>query len=113
LHSVRFVGWIGVSPPLVSYAERPPGQGGRSGERGASHDMAKGRQGPCLATGREKSAQVSGPLPSEAPILAHMKTAIDDLPGVSVSRMRALGNITVGTKTTTVKFGDVEFVVAL
>ena len=42
-----------------------------------------------------------------------MKTAIDDLPAVSVSRLRALGDITAETKTTTVKFDDVEFVVAL
>jgi hypothetical protein len=42
-----------------------------------------------------------------------MKTAFDDLPAVSVSRMRALGDITAETKTTTVKFDDVEFVVAL
>jgi hypothetical protein len=42
-----------------------------------------------------------------------MKTAIDDLSAVSVSRLRALGDITAETKTTTVKFDDVEFVVAL
>ena len=42
-----------------------------------------------------------------------MKTAIDDLPSVSVSQPRALGDITAETKTTTVKFDDVEFVVAL
>jgi hypothetical protein len=42
-----------------------------------------------------------------------MKTAIDDLPAVSVSRLRALGDITAEAKTTTVKFDDVEFVVAL
>jgi hypothetical protein len=42
-----------------------------------------------------------------------MKTAIDDLPAVSVSRLRALGDITAETKTTTVKFDSVEFVVAL
>jgi hypothetical protein len=42
-----------------------------------------------------------------------MKTAIDDLPAVSVSRLRALGDITAEMKTTTVKFDNVEFVVAL
>ena len=42
-----------------------------------------------------------------------MKTAIDDLPAVSVSRLRALGDLTADTKTTTVNFSDVEFVVAL
>jgi hypothetical protein len=42
-----------------------------------------------------------------------MKTAIDDLPAVSVSRMRAMGDIRAETKTTIVRFGDIEFVVAL
>jgi hypothetical protein len=42
-----------------------------------------------------------------------MKTAYDELPGVSVSRMRASGAIGPDTKTTTVAFGDVEFVVSL
>jgi hypothetical protein len=42
-----------------------------------------------------------------------MKTAIDDLPSVSVSRLRAWGEITAETKVTTVTFGDVEFMVAL
>jgi hypothetical protein len=42
-----------------------------------------------------------------------VKTAIDDLPAVSVSRLRALGDVTAETKTTIVRFGDVEFVVAL
>jgi hypothetical protein len=42
-----------------------------------------------------------------------MRQAIDDLPSVSVSRLRALGDITAETKTTTVKFDDVALVVAL
>jgi hypothetical protein len=42
-----------------------------------------------------------------------MKAVYDELPGVSVSRMRALGDITAETKTATVKFDDIEFVVAL
>ena len=42
-----------------------------------------------------------------------MKTAIDDLPSVSVSRLRALGEITAETKVTRVAFGDVIFNVAL
>jgi hypothetical protein len=42
-----------------------------------------------------------------------MKTAIDDLPSVSVSRLRAWGEITAETKVTTVAFGEVIFNVAL
>src|SRR5580704_12466422 len=42
-----------------------------------------------------------------------MKTAIDDLPAVSVSRMRALGEITAETKVTSVRFGEIIFNVAL
>jgi hypothetical protein len=42
-----------------------------------------------------------------------MKIAIDDFPSISVSRMRALGDITSVTKTTTVTFGEVGFNVAL
>jgi hypothetical protein len=42
-----------------------------------------------------------------------MKTAIDDLPAVSASRLRALGDIMAEMKTATVKFDDMEFVVAL
>ena len=42
-----------------------------------------------------------------------MKTAIDDLPAVSVSRLRALGDLTAEAKTATVRFDDMEFVVAL
>jgi hypothetical protein len=42
-----------------------------------------------------------------------MKTAIDDFPSISVSRMRALGEITADTKTTTVTLGEVGFNVAL
>jgi hypothetical protein len=42
-----------------------------------------------------------------------MKTAIDDFPSISVSRMRAFGEITAETKTTTVTFGEVGFNVAL
>jgi hypothetical protein len=42
-----------------------------------------------------------------------MKTAIDDFPSISVSRMRASGEITAETKTTTVTFGEVGFNVAL
>ena len=42
-----------------------------------------------------------------------MKTAIDDLPAVSASRLRAVGDITADAKTATLKFDDMEFVVAL
>jgi hypothetical protein len=42
-----------------------------------------------------------------------MKTAIDDLPAVSVSRLRALSEITAETKATTIAFGEVAFNVAL
>jgi hypothetical protein len=42
-----------------------------------------------------------------------MKAAYDELPGVSVSRMRASGAIGPDTRTTTIAFGDVEFVVGL
>jgi hypothetical protein len=42
-----------------------------------------------------------------------MKAAYDELPGVSVSRMRASGAIGPDTKTTTIAFGDVAFVVGL
>ena len=42
-----------------------------------------------------------------------MKTAIDDLPGVSVSRMRALGEITAATEVASVGFGEVSFNVAI
>ena len=62
---------------------------------------------------RGEVAQFSGPRPVEEPISAQMKTAIDDLPGVSVSRLRALGEITAETKVTNVAFGDVIFNVAL
>jgi hypothetical protein len=44
---------------------------------------------------------------------AAMKAAYDELPGVPVSRMRASGVIGPETKTTTIAFGDVEFVVGL
>jgi hypothetical protein len=42
-----------------------------------------------------------------------MKAAYDVLPGVSVSRMRASGAIGPDTQTTTIAFGEVEFVVGL
>jgi hypothetical protein len=42
-----------------------------------------------------------------------MTVAYDELPGVTVVRMRASGAIGPDTKTTTVAFGDVEFVVGL
>jgi hypothetical protein len=42
-----------------------------------------------------------------------MKAAYDELPGVSVSRMRASGAIGPDTKTTTVGFGEIRFVVEL
>jgi hypothetical protein len=42
-----------------------------------------------------------------------MKTAIDDLPSVSVSRLRALGEITAERKVTSVALGEVIFNVAL
>ena len=42
-----------------------------------------------------------------------MRQAIDDLPSVSVSRLRALGEITPKMKTTTVMFGDVGSAVEL
>jgi hypothetical protein len=42
-----------------------------------------------------------------------MKTAIDDLPFVSVSRLRASGEITAEMKATTVRFDAVAFNVAL
>ena len=42
-----------------------------------------------------------------------MKTAIDDLPSVSVSRLRAVAEITAETKVTSVAFGEVIFNVAL
>ena len=42
-----------------------------------------------------------------------MNTAFDELPGVSVTRLRAIGDVTPAMKTTIVKLGDVEFVVEL
>ena len=42
-----------------------------------------------------------------------MTVAYDELPGVSVSRMRALGEITAETKVTTVTFDEVSFNVGL
>ena len=42
-----------------------------------------------------------------------MKYAIDDLPAVSASRLRALGAITPDMTTTTVRFGEVDFSVGL
>ena len=42
-----------------------------------------------------------------------MRQAIDDLPSVSVSRMRASGEITAETKVTTIRFGEHEFNVEL
>jgi hypothetical protein len=42
-----------------------------------------------------------------------MRQAIDDLPSVSASRLRALGEITAETKTTIVRFDEHEFTVAL
>jgi hypothetical protein len=45
--------------------------------------------------------------------LSPMKAAYDELPSVSASRLRALGEITPTMETTTVRFGEVEFVVGL
>jgi hypothetical protein len=42
-----------------------------------------------------------------------MKAAFDELPGVSASRLRAIGAITAEMKTTTIAFGEVGFVVEL
>jgi hypothetical protein len=42
-----------------------------------------------------------------------MQAAYDELPSVSASRLRALGEITPTMETTTVRFGEVEFVVGL
>jgi hypothetical protein len=42
-----------------------------------------------------------------------MKAAYDELPGVSVSRLRALGVISADMKTATVAIGDAQFVVGL
>jgi hypothetical protein len=42
-----------------------------------------------------------------------MRQAIDDFPGVGVSRMRASGAIGPGDKTTTVSFDEVAFTVGL
>jgi hypothetical protein len=42
-----------------------------------------------------------------------MNAAYDDLPGVSVSRLRALGDITEAMKVATVKLGEYEFTVGL
>ena len=42
-----------------------------------------------------------------------MRQAIDDFPGVGVSRMRASGAIGPGDKTTTISFDDVAFTVGL
>jgi hypothetical protein len=46
-------------------------------------------------------------------IYAHMKAAFDELPGISVTRLRAIGDVMPAMKTTTVKLGDIEFVVEL
>jgi hypothetical protein len=46
-------------------------------------------------------------------IPACMKAAFDELPGVSVSKMRATGAITAEMETTTIAFGEVGFVVGL
>ena len=42
-----------------------------------------------------------------------MNAAYDELPGVSVSRLRALGDITEEMKVATVKLGEYEFTVGL
>ena len=42
-----------------------------------------------------------------------MKIAIDDLPSVSVSRTRALGEITAATKVASVAFGEASFNVVI
>jgi hypothetical protein len=42
-----------------------------------------------------------------------MRLAIDDLPGVSVSRLRASGEIAAETKVATIRFGELSFNVAL
>jgi hypothetical protein len=42
-----------------------------------------------------------------------MNAAYDELPGVSVSRLRALGDITEETNVATVKLGEYEFTVGL
>jgi hypothetical protein len=42
-----------------------------------------------------------------------MSAAYDELPGVSVSRLRALGDITEEIKVATVKLGESEFTVGL
>jgi hypothetical protein len=58
-------------------------------------------------------AQSFGLQPSKALFLKAMKAAYDELPGVSVSRMRASGEIRPEDKTATVAFGDVAFTVSL
>ena len=42
-----------------------------------------------------------------------MNAAYDDLPGVSVSRLRALGDITDAMKVATIKLGEYEFTLGL
>ncbi len=61
-----------------------------------------------------KSAQIAGQSAFRRLVLP-MRIAIDDLPMVSASRMRAAGEITADMKAATVRFGDegVEFNVAL
>jgi len=46
-------------------------------------------------------------------ISATMNAAYDELPGVSVSRLRALGDITEAMNVATVKLGECEFTVGL
>jgi hypothetical protein len=42
-----------------------------------------------------------------------MNAAYDELPGISVSRLRALGDITEAMNVVTVKLGEQEFIVGL
>ena len=60
----------------------------------------------------EARAQLFGLRPASA-ISAPMNAAYDELPGVSVSRLRALGDITETMNVATVGFGEYEFTVGL
>ena len=76
---------------------------------GASKDA---RRGVRRAQAREKKHSFLD-FTLQIAISAPMNAAYDELPGVSVSRLRALGDITEEMNVATVKLGEYEFTVGL
>jgi hypothetical protein len=79
---------------------------------GSAAAASKAGEGAADDRRHANKAQLFG-LHPEVAISAPMSAAYDELPGVSVSRLRALGDITEEMKAATVKFDAVEFTVGL